>query len=68
MVMLHWVLALVPLAVFAVVAATVGKEGLGPLQAMLSFVVSVAGGAAPPGDASTSSACAWARGCGRRSS
>ena len=41
MVMLHWVLALVPFAVFAVVAATVGKEGMGPLKAMLIFVVSV---------------------------
>jgi Na+/H+-dicarboxylate symporter len=41
MVMLHWVLALVPFAVFAVVAATVGVEGIGPLRAMLIFVVSV---------------------------
>lgn len=41
MVMLHWVLALVPFAVFAVVAATVGKEGIGPLKAMLVFVVAV---------------------------
>lgn len=41
MVMLHWVLALVPFAVFAVVAATVGVQGIGPLKAMLIFVVSV---------------------------
>jgi Na+/H+-dicarboxylate symporter len=41
MVMLQWVLALVPFAVFAVVAATVGKQGLGPLKAMLVFVVAV---------------------------
>lgn len=41
MVMLHWVLTLVPFAVFAVVAATVGKEGVGPLTGMLIFVVAV---------------------------
>ncbi len=41
MVLLQWVLALVPVAVFAVVAATVTRHGFAPLKAMLIFIVSV---------------------------
>ena len=41
MVMLHWIFDLVPLAVFAVVARTVGTQGIGPLLSMGGFVVSV---------------------------
>jgi DAACS family dicarboxylate/amino acid:cation (Na+ or H+) symporter len=41
MVMLHWIIDLVPIAVFGVVAATVGKEGFGPFEALGAFVVSV---------------------------
>jgi Na+/H+-dicarboxylate symporter len=41
MVMLHWIFELVPLAVFAVVARTVGTEGFGPLLAMGGFVLAV---------------------------
>ena len=41
MVMLHWIFAIVPLAVFAVVARQVGQNGIGPLVSMLGFVVAV---------------------------
>lgn len=41
MAILHWIFDLVPLAVFAVVARTVGTQGIGPLVAMGGFVVSV---------------------------
>ena len=41
MVMLHWVFALIPLAVFAVVARQVGKDGIKPLAQMLWFVITV---------------------------
>ncbi len=41
MVMLHWIFAIVPLAVFAVVARQVGQNGVGPLVSMLGFVVAV---------------------------
>lgn len=41
MVMLHWVFALVPLAVMAVVARTVGTVGAGPLLQMGWFVAAV---------------------------
>lgn len=41
MVMLNWVFALIPLAVFAVVARQVGKDGIEPLKQMLWFVVTV---------------------------
>jgi Na+/H+-dicarboxylate symporter len=41
MVMLHWVFALIPLAVFAVVARQVGKDGVKPLAQMLWFVITV---------------------------
>ncbi|MEP6672258.1 MAG: dicarboxylate/amino acid:cation symporter [Chthoniobacter sp.] len=41
MVMLHWLFHLVPLAVFAVVAATVGTQGFGPLLKMANFVGAV---------------------------
>jgi len=40
-VILHWLFDIVPLAVFAVVARTVGKEGIGPLLSMGWFVVAV---------------------------
>lgn len=38
---LHWIFALIPFAVFAVVAKTVGKEGIRPLLAMGHFVLAV---------------------------
>ena len=41
MVALHWIFALIPFAVFAVVAKTVGKEGVRPLLAMGHFVLAV---------------------------
>ena len=41
MVMLHWIFDLVPLAVFAVVARTVGTAGIRPLLSMGVFVLSV---------------------------
>jgi len=41
MVMLHWIFDLVPLAVFAVVARTVGTSGIRPLLSMGVFVLAV---------------------------
>lgn len=41
MVVLHWVIALVPLAVFAVVARLVGTQGLEAFKPMLWFVLAV---------------------------
>ncbi len=41
MVMLHWIFDLVPLAVFAVVARTVGTSGIQPLLSMGIFVIAV---------------------------
>ncbi len=38
---LHWIIALVPLGVFAIVAKVVGTEGFGPFKAMGAFIVSV---------------------------
>jgi Na+/H+-dicarboxylate symporter len=40
-VVLHWVIALVPLAVFGKVASVVGTNGLGPFKALGAFVVAV---------------------------
>lgn len=41
MVVLHWVLELIPFAVFCVVASNVGKEGLQTFQPMIWFVGAV---------------------------
>ena len=41
MVVLHWVLELIPFAVFCVVASNVGKEGLKTFQPMIWFVGAV---------------------------
>ena len=38
---LHWIIALVPLGVFAIVARVVGTEGFGPFKAMGAFIFSV---------------------------
>jgi Na+/H+-dicarboxylate symporter len=38
---LHAVIQLVPLAVFCVVAAVIGKEGFAPFQTLLGFIVAV---------------------------
>jgi Na+/H+-dicarboxylate symporter len=38
---LHWIIALVPLAVFGIVASIVGTEGFAPFKALGIFVVSV---------------------------
>ncbi len=40
-VVLHWVIALVPLAVFGKVASVVGTHGFGPFKALGAFVVAV---------------------------
>jgi DAACS family dicarboxylate/amino acid:cation (Na+ or H+) symporter len=39
--MLHWIIHIVPLGVFAIVAKTIGTEGFGPFKAMGAFVVAV---------------------------
>jgi DAACS family dicarboxylate/amino acid:cation (Na+ or H+) symporter len=41
MVVLHWVLELIPFAVFCVVASKVGQEGLATFQPMIWFIVAV---------------------------
>jgi DAACS family dicarboxylate/amino acid:cation (Na+ or H+) symporter len=41
MVVLHWVLELIPFAVFCVVASNVGKEGLATFRPMIWFVAAV---------------------------
>ncbi len=41
LVVLHWIIELVPLGVFAVVAKVVGTEGFSPFVAMGAFVVAV---------------------------
>lgn len=38
---LHWIIHLVPIGVFSIVAHLIGKEGFEPLQAMGMFVVAV---------------------------
>ena len=38
---LHWVIHLVPLGVFAIVAKVIGTEGFGPLKAMTAFIAAV---------------------------
>lgn len=38
---LHWIIALVPLAVFGKIASIVGKSGFDPFKALLAFVVAV---------------------------
>lgn len=38
---LHWVIQLVPIGVFAVVAKVIGTEGFGPLKAMGAFIIAV---------------------------
>ncbi|HMS86485.1 MAG TPA: dicarboxylate/amino acid:cation symporter, partial [Nitrospira sp.] len=38
---LHWIIAVVPLAVFGIVASIVGTEGFGPFKALGIFVLSV---------------------------
>lgn len=39
--MLHWIIRLVPLGVFAIVAKVIGTEGFGPLKAMGGFIFAV---------------------------
>jgi Na+/H+-dicarboxylate symporter len=39
--MLHWVIMLVPLAVFGIVARTIAIQGFAPFQSLLVFVVAV---------------------------
>jgi Na+/H+-dicarboxylate symporter len=38
---LHWVIQLVPIGVFAIVAKVVGTEGFAPLKAMGAFIIAV---------------------------
>jgi Na+/H+-dicarboxylate symporter len=38
---LHWIIQLVPIGVFAIVAKVVGTEGFGPFKAMGAFILSV---------------------------
>jgi len=39
--MLHWIIQLVPVGVFAIVAKVIGTEGFGPLRAMGGFIFAV---------------------------
>ncbi|WP_437227971.1 dicarboxylate/amino acid:cation symporter [Planctomicrobium sp. SH661] len=39
--MLHWIIQLVPIGVFAIVAKLIGTEGFGPLKAMGGFIFAV---------------------------
>ena len=41
LVVLHWIIQLVPIGVFAIVAKVVGTEGFEPFKAMGMFVVAV---------------------------
>jgi Na+/H+-dicarboxylate symporter len=38
---LHWIIQLVPIGVFAIVAKVVGTEGFGPFTAMAAFILAV---------------------------
>ena len=38
---LHWIIALVPLGVFSIVAKVVGTQGFGPFRAMGAFILAV---------------------------
>jgi Na+/H+-dicarboxylate symporter len=38
---LNWVICLVPLAVFGIVAKTIAKEGFAPFQSLLAFILAV---------------------------
>src|SRR5947207_496940 len=38
---LHWIIQLVPIGVFAIVAKVVGTEGFGPFKAMGAFIIAV---------------------------
>jgi Na+/H+-dicarboxylate symporter len=40
-IVLHWIIQLVPIGVFAIVAKVVGTEGFGPFKAMAAFIVAV---------------------------
>jgi len=39
--MLHWIIQLVPIGVFAIVARIVGTQGFGPFKAMGAFIIAV---------------------------
>jgi Na+/H+-dicarboxylate symporter len=41
LVVLHWIIDLVPIGVFGIVASIVGQEGFGPFKALGAFVVAV---------------------------
>ncbi|MFO0788134.1 MAG: dicarboxylate/amino acid:cation symporter [Pirellulales bacterium] len=41
LIVLHWIIQLVPLGVFAIVAKVVGTEGFGPFKAMAAFIIAV---------------------------
>lgn len=41
LVILHWVIYIVPIGVFAIVARVIGKEGFGPFKAMGVFIIAV---------------------------
>jgi len=41
LVVLHWIIQLVPIGVFAIVAKVVGTEGFGPFKAMGAFILAV---------------------------
>jgi Na+/H+-dicarboxylate symporter len=41
LVVLHWILYLIPIGVFAIVASVIGTKGFGPLKAMGVFVLAV---------------------------
>jgi Na+/H+-dicarboxylate symporter len=41
LIVLHWIIQLVPIGVFAIVAKVVGTEGFGPFKAMGAFIIAV---------------------------
>jgi Na+/H+-dicarboxylate symporter len=41
LIVLHWIIQLVPIGVFAIVAKVVGTEGFGPFKAMGAFILAV---------------------------
>jgi len=41
LVMLHWIIQLVPIGVFAIVAKVIGTEGFAPIKAMGGFIIAV---------------------------
>ena len=62
--MLHWIIALIPLAVFGIVASLLGTKGLAAFQALGAFVLAVLARASSAGRTITSCASGSVPGCG----